>query len=396
MLIVSPKNVTAAVTLAFVLGCATVWGQAQRGFSFNNLNVSPFLNLEYTYDSNVSYDSSNERDDYILRVNPGVDIGYQGNEWGLKGSAWYAYDWYQDDQRLNASRYGESLDFYRESAKGWKLMLGQTFIKSSQDDSVIDGGRGLWRERKQWDFTGALAYEFSERMSATLTGLYSDLSYLNDDNQFAPLYGWEEWCVGLELARKLTEKSNVLLSGSYQAYYSDGAQGISGDSSGYNLHVGFNSRATERIRYRVLTGVTWFDYAGGDLLVGWTYSVDASWKINNKLAASLVGSSNFQPSEREVNQAQQYYVLSAGLTYKPRPKLTTRFDLAFRREENQYDVNVVGATTDDRFTARARADYRLTRLMTVYGMVEYENQVSDDSESEFDRIRASLGLNFRY
>jgi len=375
--------------------CAAALAQNGNGFKFNNLSVSPYVNLEYEYDSNVDYDK-NEYSDSILRVTPGVDLTYTGNDWGLSGNGWYSYDKYLDYNELDGNRYGESLRFYREAAKGWRLMLGQRYTKDDQNDSIIDGGRGLWREREETEWNGALAYELSEKTEVTLSGMFSDISYANDGDMYSDLYGWQEWSVGLEVAHRLTEKSNLLLNGSYQEYESDGAKGISSESTGYTLMGGFGSRATERITYRALTGVSWFDYAEGDQMQGWTYSLDANWIINRKVAASISGSSYFQPSESEMNQAMQVYALSAGLTYRPMRKLSTRFDVAYRREESEYATTDDEALTDDRYSLRVRTDYQLMRYVTVYGGLEYEDQISNNSDNEFDRYRASLGLSFRY
>lgn len=398
-------NKTAGRFIAFALPALVVThcvnAEGGKGFSYNNLNVSPYVNAAYIYDSNVGYDRNNKRSDQILRVNPGVDVGYEGNEWGVRGNLWYSRDWYTDHSILDKNSYGEKFDVFHENSKGWRVLLGQSFIKSGQHDSIIDGGRGQWRDRQQWDFSGAVGYDFSERMTATLTGLYSDLDYANSSSRkYNSLYGWRQWMVGLELSRKLTAKSNVLLYGSYQNYKSDGALGVSSESHGYNLHAGFSSRATERITYRALTGVTWFDYAGDDIITGWTYSLDASWKISEKWAASAVGSSNFQPSEREANQAMQYYTLSAGVTYKPMRKLTTRLDMAYRREDNEYSSRRTGyngsSANDDRYSIRVGADYELARYTKLYGSLEYEDQHSGDRYGDFDRWRATVGLNFRY
>lgn len=387
-----------ALCSLLLLGAGYSLAQDSRGFKFNNLTVSPFVNLEYRYDSNVNYENGSEESDSILRVNPGVDLTYQGDMWGLNGSAWYAHDWYKEMDRLDTDSYGESLEFYRESAKGWRLVLSESYIKSSENDSLTDGGKGLWRDRNQFDLKGALSYQFSEKTSVTLNGLYSDLSYANDSSQYYPLYGWQEWTAGLELARKLSEKSNVLLNGAYQQYSSDGATQIDDSSVGYSLQAGLGSRATQRIRYHLLTGVGWYNNDDEGAEAGWTYSADASWVINKKWAASLAGSSMFQPSERESNQAVHAYVMSAGLTYKPTRLLSTRFDVAFRREEEQFENGVAGGiqSTDDMYSVRVRADYQLMRYVTLYGGLEYEDQMSDDSTSEFDRYRATLGLNFRY
>ena len=139
-----------------------------------------------------------------------------------------------------------------------------------------------------------------------------------------------------------------------------------------------------------------FDYGSGDQMYGWTYSVDGNWVINKKWAASIAGSSYFQPSEEYANQAMQVYALSTGVTYRPMRKLSTRFDVAFRREENQMQTAANDATTDDRYSARFRADYELMRYVTLYGGLEYEDTMSDNKDAEFDRYRASMGLNLRY
>ena len=401
-------RMTVLACLVIVLSTSRSMAQESRGFKFNNLTVSPYVNLEAAYDSNVNYNRGSggggrsgqqeEVSDTILTFSPGVDLTYNGNEWGLAGNAWYGYDRYTDEDQLNADRYGESLKFWRESAKGWRVVLGESYVKSAQNDSLMDGGNGLWRDREQVDLTGAVSYQLSEKTGLTLSGMYSDLSYQNDkDQNAAPLYGWQEYTLGLEVARKLTEKSNLLLSGSYQEYISDGATGgVSDNSSGYTLQAGIGSRATERITYRALVGASVFDYAGGDQLMGTTYSLDGSWIINKKLAASVAGSSYFQPSERESNQAMQVSVLSAGLTYRPMRKLTARLDGAVRREENQYSNGRMPASTEDMFSIRARADYQLRRNVTVYGGVEYEKENSDSTLYGFDRYRGSMGLNFRY
>jgi hypothetical protein len=392
-----PNAVAGVVFLSVVAFGLSGGAQEAHGFKFNNLTVSPYVNLEYNYDSNVNLDR-NEYDDSYLTVNPGVDLTYTGNDWGLSGNAWYGYDKYLDYDELDEPRYGESLKFYTESAKGWRLVLGESYMKSKSNDSLLDGGRGIWRERDIFELSGALSYQVSEKTGVTLTGLYSDLNYKNDNDMYGELYGWQEWSVGLELAHRLTEKSNFLVNGGYQEYESDGARGIESESTGYSLMAGFGSRATERISYRALTGASWFDYANGDQLTGWTYSLDANWLINRKWAASVAGSSYFQPSETEVNQAMQVYTISGGLTYRPFRRFTARMDLGYRREENEYSRDVAGLSdkTDDILSVRFRADYQLQRYVSLYGALEYQDWQSDDGIREYDRFLGTLGVKFRY
>src|SRR5574344_1930283 len=67
--------------------------RSDRGFHFNNLSISPFVNLEYEYNNNVDYDKEKYKDS-SFSLNPGIDLKYAGNNWGLEGSAWYGYEWF--------------------------------------------------------------------------------------------------------------------------------------------------------------------------------------------------------------------------------------------------------------------------------------------------------------
>lgn len=388
------------VSLVVVMFGPSVCAQESHGFRFNNLTISPYVNLEANFDSNVDIDTR-EYDDWYLTINPGVDLTYTGNDWGLSGNFWYSYDKYQQYGDLDASSYGERLKGYWQSPKGWNLVMGQSYMKKgkSSDDSILNGGRGIWRERDYLDFQGALSYQISERMGVTLSGQYSDLNYKNDSDKYGKLYGWEEWSVGLQLAHKLTEKSNFLVSGTYQEYESDGAQGqgFKRGSEGYSVMAGVGSRATERITYRLMTGASWFDYGDQGNTVGWTYSIDANWLINSKWAATVAGSSYFQPSETEANQSMQVYTISTGVTYRPFQKLSLRGDIAYRQENDEYGragYNV--KMEDDIWSVRFRADYQLQQYVSVYAGIEYTDWQSDRKEFEYDRIFGTIGVKLRY
>ncbi len=374
-----------------------------QGFNVGNLNISPFVNASYMYDSNI-YSSKDEREDSIYTVNPGVNIAYHGNEWGVTGDAWYGYDYYQKYRESDASRYGERLSFYRDSDAGWRFLVGQGYLNSSQNDSILDGGQGIWRDRYQIDGNVLLGYTFSERLAATLTGFYTYYDYEKTSAQEfqGNLYGWYEIALGLEVSRKITEKSNLLLNLSSQ-YYESQAEDISNVSSksmGYSAQVGIGSRLTERIRYRIMAGANAMDAAESDFLVGGAYSVDISWVMARQWAMTLAGSSYFQPSEYTVAQTKQVYAGSWGLTYKPFVKLTAGLDLAYRREDNLtldgYEGRVGEDYANDQVSARLRGNYALHRYVSIFSTVEGIRNISEARDRDYDRVRITLGLSFRY
>ena len=377
-----------------------------RGFHLfrnENLTISPFIDLSYTYDSNVDYDKA-ENDDSSLTLNPGVDFWYKGNNWGLDGRGWYGYEFFKDYDELDSERYGEQLNFYLESEKGWRLNFGESYTRTEENDSILDGGRGIWRDREMFEFTGAFSYQLSEKTSVSLSGMYSMIDYKENNNEYAPLYGWDEWSANLEIARQITKKSNLVLSGGIQSYTSDGTtQGVDDHSMGYSIMGGFSSRATERITYRALTGASFFDYGTDDMQTGWTYSLDVNWVLNKKWGFTVAGSSYFQPSEREQNQATQVYTISGGLTYRPVRKLSLTADLAYRHEDEQFS-HVEGPYSygDERdvVSARVGARYDLVRTdylkADIFATFEYDNQMSDENYDEFDDYRLNIGLRLFY
>lgn len=368
----------------------------ERGFHFNNLSISPFVNVEYKYDSNVDTDYR-EYDDSSFSVNPGVDLKYVGNNWGFDGSGFYGYEWFHDYDELDSERYGERLSFWAESEKGWRFLLGQRYLFTSSQDSILDGGRGVWRDRETIEVNSALSYQFSEVTGLSLAGAYSEMDYKNQDKEYAPMYGWKEWSGDMQFSRKLTEKSNFLLSAGIQHYESDGTTGgVNDESMGYTFMAGLGSRATQRITYSLLTGIMLFDYANDELEKGWSYSVDLNWVINKKLAFSMAGSSYFQPSESSMNQASEVYSISGGLTYRPFKKFSTHWDVAYRREEEEYR----GKEVDNLVSTRLRADYELIRTSTIsanlYSAIEFAKSMSDDDYDDYDQIIGTVGMRFFY
>lgn len=393
---------TTAASCCLMVGVAAAASDAEHnGFHYNDLSIRPYVNLTYRYNSNVDSDKA-ENDDSSFTVNPGVDLSYTGNNWGVSGKGFYSYRWYKTYDELNSERYGENAKIYFESERGWKLAFGESYVRKQEDDSIVDGGRGIYRDSEQLEFSGAFSYQLSEYTGIALSAMYTDLDYKRTANKYAPMYGWDEWSGEIELSRKLTEKSNFLVAGGMQTYRSDGAgRGVNNRSTGYTAMAGFGSRATERITYRALAGAMFFDYANSDSCNGWTYRLNSNWVINKKLALSVQGSNYYQPSERQMNQASEVYTLSAGLTYRPIKSVTTNLDVAYRREEDEYNTyRRYSADREDTVSGRFRVSYQLLRNSLInadiYGSIEYNNRFADRSEYEFDRYCATVGLKLYY
>lgn len=387
------------VLLSFSAGAQ----QASQGIRLldDKLTISPAVDIGVMYDSNIIFNHT-DTGDFIYRVNPSLNMKYVGTDWGMMGNAWYAHNWYDKYDVKDNHRWGETYGISYDSPKGVRGFLRESYIESDQNDSwSLNDGDGIWRNRMQFDVVGGISYDLSERLSATLHGMYSDIWYENDSNAYYPLYGWKQWSLGGELAHKLTERSAVLLSASYQEYFTDGKDYLNrfdNTSYGYSLMGGVMSRATERIRYRALLGATMYDYAGTQSYAP-SYMLDATWMISSKLAATVAGASYFQPSERDYTQRRTVYTISGGLTYSPVKRVRLTLDGLYRGDENE-TVKEYSSAVDysrNQYTVRLRASYQLQKYVSVYCAGEYTYQDSNRMvQDQWDRYLISVGMSLRY
>ena len=406
------------ITLASVATVAAVASadvmDRPQGIRFGeHLTLRPYVSLSYTYDSNVDSTKHSKEGSQWL-VSPGIGAQYLSENWKVEGAAWYEYHAYNHySHQLNSSSYGEFLNLnWADSLpneRGWRVMFNERFQQIAQDDDMTnDKGRGIGRDRKQFQANGIIERRLNEYWHADVESTYYLLDYDNDVSKYSYLYGWKRWTIGGEIGFAPSKWTDFIIAADYQWYRQDNSgtrtsRTIKSDSRGWSLMGGVATRATERIEYRVLGGWSRFDYAdGADNINGWTYQLSGKWQIDNTLNLIILGSSYYQPSEYEYGTAIKVYSMSAGLGKSfIRGKLTSTVDMAFRREDREYS-EVSGCNyTRDIWTARVGVNYVLNRFLTAFARVEY--QFSDTTGEhigghyyDYDRWRATVGMRLTY
>lgn len=406
------------ITLASVATVAAVASadvmDRPQGIRFGeHLTLRPYVSLSYTYDSNVDSTKHSKEGSQWL-VSPGIGAQYLSENWKVEGAAWYEYHAYNHySHQLNSSSYGEFLNLnWADSLpneRGWRVMFNERFQQIAQDDDMTnDKGRGIGRDRKQFQANGIIERRLNEYWHADVESTYYLLDYDNDVSKYSYLYGWKRWTIGGEIGFAPSKWTDFIIAADYQWYRQDNSgtrtsRTIKSDSRGWSLMGGVATRATERIEYRVLGGWSRFDYAdGADNINGWTYQLSGKWQIDNTLNLMVLGSSYYQPSEYEYGTAIKVYSMSAGLGKSfIRGKLTSTVDMAFRREDREYS-EVSGCNyTRDIWTARVGVNYVLNRFLTAFARVEY--QFSDTTGEhigghyyDYDRWRATVGMRLTY
>ncbi|MBQ7235387.1 MAG: outer membrane beta-barrel protein [Kiritimatiellae bacterium] len=382
------------------------------------MTVRPYVSLYYTFDSNVdSAHHSSSRSGSSWSINPGFTADYKGENWNLAAGAYYRHhDYTRNSSNMDQNSYGQNLALTwatgRDGGKGWSLNIRESFQFISQDDDMSNhDGRGIGRDRQQFQLGATLQRRFNERWHASADATYYYLDYENDSKKYAPLYGWTRWTVGGQAGYVASRWTDLLIAANYQGYTQDNdrdryseagekrGRRIASDSKGWTVHVGVGTHATERISYRVMAGWSRFEYGdGAHDADGFTYSITGNWKMSDTWHMMLLASSYYQPSEREYGSETRTDLVSWGLAHTMiRGKLNATFDLNYRHEQHEYTEYRSSDYDCDILTGRIGLNYTLNRFLTAFTTAEYQTYMSHDrSNYDYDRWRLSLGLRLTY
>ncbi len=383
--------------------------------------LKPYVSASYTYDSNID-SSKHSKAGSQWTVNPGFGLDYLSDNWKINAGVWYKYHAYNRYvHQLNQSSYGEKLSLdWKNSAldePGWRLLFDERFEQIAQDDDMSNhNGRGTGRDRKQFTAGGALERRLNKYVHLALTSDYYFLDYDNDVEKYAPMYGWKRASLGGEAGYMASRYLDLLIASNYQWYQQDNdrivrtdedprGKKIKDESKGWSVMAGVGTRATEKLKYKVLTGWSHFDYAGGAKKSdGWTYQLAGDWQADaeNTLHVSALGSSYYQPSEQYYGSSMKVYNLSLGVKKSlARRKLSVGFDIAYRKQESEYSEYKSNGYDEDIITTRLSLVYNINRIVSLYGTLEYQTCMTsrgapDDHSYDYDRFRGTVGVRLTY
>ena len=409
-------------TFAFVIALALIQVSSaevldrQSGIKIGErLTLRPYVSTSITYDSNVDANrgrlTHSDKDDFLWTISPSLWLHYNGETWSTILSGFYNYRQYfkREHRNYNRHEYGQQFRVNWANSvgaeKGWSLILGESFQQITMaNDMIVDGG-SYNGDSRQFQIAGALQRRFNEHWHADVNSSYYWLDYENDKKNRTAFYGWDRWQVGGELGFAPSKWTDILLSGSYQGYSQDNVSrsGISGDSRGYSVQGGIGSYMTERISYRALAGWSRFDYADNSSSAnGFVYTLTGNWKIGETWNTMLLGTSYYQPSERQYASKSRVDAISWGLAkVLVRGKLRATFDIRYRRENHESVINSGNDYTLNIWTGRLGLDYSVCRLLSFFAYGEYQKSMNDDSPShnnvyDYDRWRLTGGVKLSY
>lgn len=393
-----------------------------KGIKINDrILIRPYVGFSYTYDSNID-SGKHGKGTSSWTITPGASTSLKGDRWHSSLAAHYSYHAYESNShRLNNSSYSINGSYGwttgLDNERGWSFVASGSYSQTSQDDDMSKSdGRGIGRDRQSAHASAGVEHRFTSRVHAGANMSFNYLDFDNNVDKYADMYGWQLCNIGVNAGYVVSPKIDISLSSSFQGFWQDNHKGSnnnpedevrghtrSSHSKGWTVHLGISTRATTRIRYNLSGGWSHFDYGGSAKAKdSFTYSTSGSWKVSPKTSLMWVGSSYYQPSERETNAACKNYSLSAGLARSMiRGRMSSNLNVSYRHQVHTTYEYKSDDYTEDIITLRLGLNYTLNQFMGLFGSVEYQTCMGDGSgiknnAYDYDRWRATVGFRLTY
>mgnify|MGYP003757470301 CR=1 FL=1 len=366
--------------------------QPSDGFHFGELTVSPFAEVLYFYDTNYDRVDRGSSSSHGPSLRGGLDYSYAGDRNTFSGQAWYQWENYNGDGRLDSKQWRESLRYMHETPQGTVLNLNHYWAETDQSDYE----RGQWRDRREFMLGAGIAHAFSPKTRVHLDVGVEDVAYRSPF-----LYDWRKYSADVSLARRFGAKSDAFINAGTSL---EENEDYSGFSKAYRIGLGMASRATEKVSYRVVAGAEAFDYNGRPRgSTDWApyYQLGATWNASSKWTWTLTGRGEHRSSEEYGSNYTRTYTLGVGAAYQANRRLSLSMRSLWRYDESEYRVTdfTTGRSKDKRdheLGVRTDVTYRLNKYASLRVGGEATTQISSIDADEYNRFRVDMGLMLRY
>jgi len=230
--------------LAATMVIVQVLGAAAYADEFK---LTPSVAVRQEYNSNIFFDSSNEKDDFITRVKPGLELVNRTERLDLRLAGFVTPYVYWNNENLNSvdQDYSGRVD-YRLTPL---LRLGANaavLVDHQPDRDIFTTGLAYGDNRRlRQNYGGNVGYMFTEKTSGSVTYGYTreDWRKGTSNTSNSDLEDYDSHAVTLGLARELGAATGVtvgLLNAGWAKYNYD-----TSDTDYYFSTVGVKHRLTE-------------------------------------------------------------------------------------------------------------------------------------------------------
>ena len=413
------------------------------GLTLRSWVLSPSLDLNLSYDSNVYKDLTNHVDDIYFEPELGLRFSSSRdtNNFSIRGNLFYSDRQYETEENRDFKTYGDSVNL--ELGNGRKslieLIQSYRFIddndrhaadleSSSLSAEMVQDSNTLDLERTVNQLGASVSRRVTDKLELGLSYRYSGVDYDNtnhyrlDPKDLDVPYGLDldGHIFQLDGSLGLTDKTDALLTlrqGLQYQEYTDGSAQLT------TLRLGLKTQSAEKLIYNVGAGLEYYarpfettfedaDIDENDVdvdeegvhtdnsQIAFNFSASIDWFMTEKLTFRCGGFNGTQFSSFYVGNGLEYISGWAGLGYRWKPSTILSVRGVYRDDDYLDPVTHEGETKDrhdQRIEGHARADYMAPGSFLRF----YLEGTYDEVKSNFDFVeyvdqRLIVGAIIRY
>ncbi|WP_157831958.1 outer membrane beta-barrel protein [Thalassospira marina] len=377
-------------------------GYEPNGITVGSFRLYPKVEAAEEYNDNIYKSNTNETDDYITKISPGLQLRSNWNRHFLQFEASSEFGIYADTNDNDYADYNLRATGRADATEALKFN-GDARMQHLHEDRGGDDVATDAKEPVEYDkLTGVIGGTYKpNRFSVGLTGTVDDYDYddnstigggtdNNDDRDRTETKGEVRFGYEIQTGYEAFIKSSVN-ERDYDSNVDDG--GVNRDSSGYKVQAGIAIDLDRLIRADL--GVGWMeqDYDDQSLKDVDGYSADARIRWNITELTTLRATASRTINETTTTGASSTIGTAVGLGVDHE----LLRNLILNADAKYYNSDYQGISReDDKYTYSIGADYKLNRNLFGGIKLTHETRDSTNTVNEYDQnvIMVKVGGQF--
>ena len=431
---------------AFFACCWAVaaWAGPGNGLTIASWVLSPYVELNYTHDSNVYKDGTNVISDTFFEPELGLRFSSstETNTFLVKGNLFVSDRSYDTESNRDFMTYGDHLTLQLGNGRKSMFEVIQSYrflddndrhasdIESSRlSGEMVEDSNALDLERELNQLGASLMRRMSDKLLLSLSYRYSGVHYPNETHDRLRRKQEEYVPEGLDLdghiwqlegAWGVTDKTDVLLTLRQGLQYQEDTDEPAELTT---IRLGLQTQGAQKLVYHLGAGLEYyarpyeptFDEADLDETdvridedgvssdndrISFSFNAAADWFITEKLTFRIGGYNGTEFSSFYEQNGMEYVSGWAGLGYRWRPSWIFSMRGIYRHDDYLDPVTHEGVTKDRkdvRVEGHARVDYIAPgNFLRVYFEAIYDEVDSNFDFVDYDDRRLILGAIVQY
>lgn len=358
--------------------------------SANDVTLVPSLRISGEYDDNVFFNSTDEVDDYLTIISPGLTFDYATELLNLQSLIVVDFLRYFDETELDTENQRYDLNGRYQLASKWNIAGNFSYIKDTTLESELEetGIVHLREDRKRYNAGGGLSYQMTELTDLNFNYTHTVTRYDSEDNVD---YDYDNF--SLLCNRKLKNQLDVLtVRTNYSIFDSDEEK-----TNNYELLLGWFHKFSETLDLNASAGPRYTRQNFNDDREdedSWGTTVDISLNKRGETRSATIGYSrriwnnadgDLVETDRIYARAKQRIIGRLGVGFVAGLYFTSQEDDSDNDDTRYYILN-------------PSLYYMLTENHSIELAYSYQNELEEsrpkDLESERNRIWIAFHFNF--